>query len=274
VRAAVVAGVDLKLRGKSVVVTGASKGIGRAIAYAFLREGANVALSARTQAELDRAVREGTGLGGTPLGIVADVTREDDIRRIVDKTIAGFGAIDVLVNNAGGIGAFAPFEELTLDDWRRLFELNLFSVVALIKAVLPVMRAQRSGRIVNISSESALQPDAAMAHYNASKAALNSLTKSLSKAVGEDGILVNTVSPAFIKTPLIEEMLAGIGRNRGIDVAAAEAAFLRESRPNIVLKRAGTPEEVASAVVFLASSRASFITGTNVRIDGGSVATV
>jgi 3-oxoacyl-[acyl-carrier protein] reductase len=269
-----VAGVDLELRGKSVIVTGASKGIGRAIAYAFLREGANVALSARTQAELDRAVREGAALGGAPIAIVADVTREDDIRRIVDKTIAGFGSIDVLVNNAGSIGAFAPFEELTLEDWRRLFELNLFSVVALTRAVLPIMRAQRSGRIINISSESALQPDAAMAHYNASKAALNSLTKSLSKAVGEDGILVNTVSPAFIKTPLIDEMLAGIGRSRGIEVAAAEAAFLRESRPNIVLKRAGTPEEVASAVVFLASSRASFITGTNLRVDGGSVATV
>jgi 3-oxoacyl-[acyl-carrier protein] reductase len=267
------AGVDLGLRGKAVIVTGASKGIGRAIAHAFLREGANVALAARTQADLESAARDGAALGGTPLAVVSDVTREGDIRHLVDTTLERFGSIDVLVNNAGG-GAFTPFEELTLDDWRRLFELNLFSVVGLIKAVLPIMRAQRSGRIINISSESAVQPDAAMPHYNASKAALNNLTKSLSKAVGSEGILVNTVSPAFIKTPLIEEMLAGIGRPRGLDVGAAEAAFLRESRPNIVLKRAGTPEETASAVVFLASKHASFITGANLRIDGGSVASV
>ena len=113
-----------------------------------------------------------------------------------------------------------------------------------------------------------------MPHYNASKAALNSLTKSLSKAYGKDGILVNTVSPAFIRTPLVDQMLEGQAKARGIGVDEAEKAFLREFRPNIVLGRAGLSDETAGVVVFLASEQASFITGSNYRVDGGSVASL
>jgi len=136
------------------------------------------------------------------------------------------------------------------------------------------MKARKSGRIVNISSESAVQPDAMMPHYNASKGALNTLTKSLSKAFAPYGILVNAVSPAFIRTPLVQEMLERMAREQGMTVEAAQAAFLAQNRPHIELKRPGTPEEVANAVVFIASGAASFITGTNLRVDGGSVASV
>lgn len=265
--------MDYGLTGKAVVVTGSSKGIGKAIAHAFIREGANVTFTARDEAELRRAAQEVQG-PGTALPVAGDITDAQHRETVVRATVERFGSLDVLVNNAGGIGAFASFEDLSLDDWRSLFELNVFSVVAMSKLVLPIMRAQRSGRIINISSESAVQPDAAMPHYNASKAALNSITKSLSKAVGRDGILVNSVAAAFIKTPLVEEMLANIGRERGISPAEAERWFLRENRPNIVLERAGTSEETAAAVLFLASSQASFITGSSVRVDGGSIATV
>lgn len=265
--------MDYGLAGKAVIVTGASKGIGKAIAHAFLREGANVALSARTERELKHAASEAGG-SGTAITIAGDITDAEHRKALVQTTVERFGTVDVLVNNAGGIGAFAAFEELRLEDWRSLFELNLFSVVDLTNLVLPIMRAQHFGRIINISSESAVQPDAAMPHYNASKAALNSITKSLSKAVGRDGILVNSVAAAFIKTPLVEEMLANIGKERGISTQEAEQLFLREHRPNIVLGRAGLPEETAAAVLFLASAQASFITGSSVRVDGGSIATV
>ncbi|HTU68712.1 MAG TPA: glucose 1-dehydrogenase [Candidatus Baltobacteraceae bacterium] len=266
--------MDYGLKGRSVIVTGASKGIGRATGLAFAREGANVVLFARGAHEVERAAGDAKDLPGTALAIAGDVTKAEDRERLVKTTVDRFGGIDVLVNNAGSIGAFAPFEDLTLENWRALFELNLFSVVGLIQLVLPHMRKVRRGRIINISSESAVQPDPVMNHYNASKAALNNLTKSLSKAVGADGILVNAVAPAFIKTPLVEEMLANLAREHGTTPAQAEQAFLKENRPNIVLGRAGTSEESAEAVLFLASDQASFITGSVLRVDGGSVATV
>ena len=148
------------------------------------------------------------------------------------------------------------------------------SAVRSTRAVLPYMQQQKWGRIINISSESGTQPDAFMPHYNASKAAMNNLTKSLSKTCGTDGILVNTVSPAFITTPLVAEMIATMARGRGVTPQEAQAQFLANNRPHIELRRPGRSEEVAAAVVFLASERASFITGTNLRVDGGSVASL
>jgi 3-oxoacyl-[acyl-carrier protein] reductase len=266
--------MDYGLLGKSVIVTGASRGIGKAIAAAFVSEGANVVISARTKAELDSAAAEMSAGPGQVIPIAGDVTQDAHRAALVDAANERFGGVHVLVNNAGTIGAFAGFEDLSLDDWRSVFELNVFAPVALTKLVLPFMRRQRFGRIINISSESGVQPDAAMSHYNASKGALNTLTKSLSKALGDDNILVNTVSPAFIKTPLVEDMLEGIARQHGTSIEQAEADFLENNRQNIVLKRAGTSEESAAAVLFLASAQASFITGANIRVDGGSIATV
>jgi 3-oxoacyl-[acyl-carrier protein] reductase len=172
------------------------------------------------------------------------------------------------------VGAFAPFEKLTDDDWLQILNFNLLSAVRAIRAVLPHMQKQKLGRIINISSESGTQPDAFMPHYNASKAALNNLTKSLSKAFASDGILVNTVSPAFIMTPLVSDMLGKLAQEQGLSPEQMTAQFLATNRPHIELKRPGESEEVASAVVFLASVQASFITGTNLRVDGGSVASV
>jgi 3-oxoacyl-[acyl-carrier protein] reductase len=262
------------LENKSVIVTGASKGIGKSIAAAFVAEGANVVLSARTESELNKSASEMRGGPGKVTTVAGDVTQEADRVALVETAKQRFGGLHVLVNNAGMIGAFVDFEHLSLDDWREVFELNVFAVVGLTKLVLPIMREQRWGRIINISSESGVQPDAAMTHYNASKGALNTLTKSLSKAVGADNILVNAVSPAFIKTPLVEEMLENIGRVKGVSATQAEADFLRENRPNIVLRRSGTSDESAGAVVFLASDQASFITGANIRVDGGSIASI
>lgn len=266
--------MNLGLEGKVALITGASKGIGKAVAAAFAAEGARVAMNARGEEELRQAADEIRRTGAEVLAVAADVTDPAQVRRMTEETAGRFGTIHVLVNNAGGIGGFLSFEELGEEEWRDILELNLFSTVRVTRAVLPYMRRQRWGRIINMSSESGVQPDPMMPHYNASKAAMINLTKSLSKAYGREGILVNTVSPAFIMTPLVENMLERRAREKKISREQAEAEFLAENRPHIELRRAGRSEEVAAAVVFLASEQASFITGTNLRVDGGSVASV
>jgi 3-oxoacyl-[acyl-carrier protein] reductase len=266
--------MELGLKGKVAIVTGSSKGIGRSIAMALAREGCQVIVSARGADDLKKVVAEIHKANGMAQSVVADVAKPDDVKRLAAETIKRFGTVHILVNNAGGIGRFAAFEDLTDDEWIEIFNLNVLSAVRMTRAVLPSMQKQKWGRIINISSESGTQPDALMPHYNASKAALNSLTKSLSKACGKDNILVNTVSPAFIRTPLVEEMLTDLARAHGLSVELAERNFLSENRPNIVLGRAGEPDETAGIVVFLASDAASFITGSNYRVDGGSVASI
>jgi 3-oxoacyl-[acyl-carrier protein] reductase len=266
--------MNIGLNGKVILVTGASKGIGKAIAEAFAAEGSKVALNARASHDLDEVVASLQRKGAEALAAPADVTNRQAVQEMVERVASQFGTIDVLVNNAGGIGSFAGFEELTDADWQTLFDLNVFSVVRVTRAVLPYMRRHKHGRIINISSESGIQPDPEAPHYNASKAAIINLSKTMSKAFAQDGILVNTVSPAFIRTPLVDEMLASQAKAAGIEVAEAEAQFLAVKRPHIELHRAGRPEEVAAACVFLASQAASFITGTNLRVDGGSIASV
>lgn len=268
--------MELGLNGKVALVTGSSKGIGFAIAQALAREGCKVVLNARNTADLDSAaaqIRRESPSAAVHI-VASDVAVPGGAERAVAETVAHFGRIDILVNNAGGIGRFGAFAELTDDEWLQIFQLNVMSAVRASRAAIPHMQRQKWGRIINISSESGTQPDALMPHYNASKSALNSLTKSLSKAYGADGILVNTVSPAFIRTPLVEEMLANQAKARGISVDEAERVFVREFRPNIVFGRAGRPEETAGIVAFLASEQASFITGSNYRVDGGSVASI
>jgi 3-oxoacyl-[acyl-carrier protein] reductase len=267
--------MELGLKGKIVLVTGASKGIGKAIAAGFAAEGSKVAITARHTEELQRAAREiSQSTGAEVIGIAADMSKAADITRAVEEVVKRFGTVQVLVNNAGGVGAFAGFQDLTDNDWLDILNLNLLSAVRATRAVLPHMQRQKWGRIVNISSESGSQPDAFMPHYNASKAAMNNLTKSLSKAYATDGILVNTVSPAFIMTPLVADMLQKLAKEQGTSPEKVAAQFLEKNRPHIELKRPGESEEVASAVVYLASEQASFITGANLRVDGGSVASV
>jgi 3-oxoacyl-[acyl-carrier protein] reductase len=267
--------MNLGLKDKVVLVTAASQGIGRTIAEAFAAEGSKVAITARRTDELQKTARAiSAATKAEVIAITADASKADDNRRMIDETVGRFGTIHVLVNNAGGVGAFAAFHDLTDNDWLDIFNLNVMSAVRATRAALPHMQKQKWGRIINISSESGTQPDGFMPHYNASKAAMNNLTKSLSKAYATEGILVNTVSPAFIMTPLLSSMLQKLAAEQGISVDEAIAGFLAKHRPHIELKRPGESAEVASAVVFLASEQASFINGTNLRVDGGSVASL
>jgi 3-oxoacyl-[acyl-carrier protein] reductase len=265
--------MELGLNGRTALVTGATKGIGFAIAERLLREGAAVTVCGRDEAQLQRACSELSAYGSVA-PVAADVRRPEDIKRLVAAAVDESGSIDVLVNNAGGITNFGGYDDLDQADWVEAFELNLMSAVNASRAVVPRMRERGWGRIVNIATESATQPDAFFPHYAAQKAALLSVTKSLSKALAGTGILVNAVSPAFIKTPIIEGMLADIAAKEGIDVEQAEREFLRRERPNITLGRPGRPAEVAQIVAVLCSEAASFVNGTNVRVDAGSVATI
>ena len=266
--------MDLGLKEKVILVTGAGRGIGKAIATAFAAEGGFVVLTARNQQDLEQVVQEIQQRGGRAQAIAADVTNANEVQHLVQQTTAQVGTIHVLVNNVGGAEGFAPFEEISDEAWINTFELNVLSTVRLVRALLPAMKQERWGRIINISSEAGTQPDPFLPHYGAAKAAVTNLTKSLSRVYAEDGILVNTVSPGWTWTPLVEQIFTAQAKERGVTLEEFQQAFLRESRPHLALRRACTPEEVASAVVFLASETASFITGTNLRVDGGSITSI
>jgi 3-oxoacyl-[acyl-carrier protein] reductase len=267
--------MTISLSGKVALVTGGSKGIGAAAALSLSEARAKVAICARNAEELRQTAADiETRTGHRVVAIPADVSLQADVDRLVKEVEAALGGIDILVNNAGGIGQIGPFEEIPADLYTTLYEANVVSMVRMAKAVLPVMKAKKWGRIINISSENGLQPDPDMTPYNLTKAAIINFSKSLSKSVGGYNILVNTVSPAFIYTPLVKEMLEGIAARDQLSPQEAMRRFLAEKRPNIELKRAGGVEEVGAAIVFLASDSASFITGTNLRVDGGSVASI
>ena len=266
--------MDAGLKEKVALVTGGSRGIGLAIAKCFAAEGVKVVITGRSADALGDAAADIQRGGGEVETVQGDVLDPAHANAAVSAAVQRFGTVHILVNNAGGAGKLLDFDQLTDDDWNWAIEFNLMSAVRAVRAVLPVMRKQRWGQIINISSESAQQPDPAIQHYNASKAALSNFSKSMSKALAVDGIRVNTVSPAAVRSPQLSGVVENMAVERGISTSAAETSILTEMRPNIVLKRFGTPEEVAAAVVFLASAGASFITGSDLRVDGGSVASV
>jgi NAD(P)-dependent dehydrogenase (short-subunit alcohol dehydrogenase family) len=267
--------MTLSLTGKTALVTGGSRGIGAAAALSLSEARARVAVCARDAAELQKTAAEIEGkTGHRVLAIPADVTSTTDVERLMREVQDSLGGVDILVNNAGGVGQVGAFEDIPIELYSSLYDLNVVSMVRLVKAVVPAMKAKRWGRIINIGSENGVQPDPDMTPYNLTKAAIINLSKSLSRSLGAYNILVNTVSPAFIYTPLVADMLRDIAARTGKTAEQALQDFLEEKRPHIELKRPGKIEEVGAAIAFLASEQASFITGTNLRVDGGSVASI
>lgn len=259
--------MDLGLHDKVVIITAASRGLGKATALQFAREGARVVVNARDAQRLAAVAAECEALSGKPaLAVPGDVTHQADVERIVRETLDRFGRIDVLVTNAGGPPA-GLFGGLGLEQWEAAYQLTLLSAVRLIQAVVPSMQAQRSGSIVSINSVTVKQPIPGLTLSNTIRDALHGLVKTLSQELAADGIRVNSVLPGWTRTERVDEILAF----RAADSGRPEAEIQADITGDIPLGRMGRPEEFANAVVFIASPAAGYITGVALQVDGGMV---
>ena len=264
--------MNLDIDGKIALVTGADSGIGWETARQFLAEGVRVAISDQTEGLLRKAVERLEPFGEV-VGVRADVTKVGEVRALFATVRKRLGEPDIVVNCAGVTGATGDFLDVDDEGWRSTLDIILFGAVRVCREAIPSMRKKKWGRIVLIGSEDGVQPYTDELAYSASKAGVINLAKGLSKAYGGDNVLVNSVSPAFIHTPMTDAMMKKRARKKGISVDKAIATFLEEERPGMVLKRRGEPEEVAAMILFLCSERSSFVTGSNMRVDSGSVAT-
>jgi NAD(P)-dependent dehydrogenase (short-subunit alcohol dehydrogenase family) len=242
-----------------VLITGALTGIGRATALVFAKDGARLVVSGRKEAEGRALVAELRDLGTEADFVLADVRHEDDVRNLVDKTVARFGRLDVAVNNAGTEGKPGPVTEQSAESYAATFDTNVLGVLLSMKHEMRVMQAQGSGSIVNLSSTMGHRGAPGASLYTASKHAVEGLTKSAALEGAASGIRVNAVAPGPVETGMLSRFTGTAERKAGL-VAG------------VPLKRAGTPEEIADAIVFLSSSKASFITGQIISVNGGKTA--
>ena len=262
--------MDLGLKGRVALVTGASKGIGYAAAFALAAEGARVAICSRSRENLDEAAaRMEAGTGHRPYTVRADLTRAADIRGLVAQTARDLGPIGILVNSAGGPPP-GRFEEIDDAAWAEAFRLTALSTVRAVRAVLPQMKEAGFGRIVNIQSRSVREPIDGLLLSNAIRPGVVGLAKSLSREVGPFGITVNTVLPGYIRTERLEELARDRAKREGLTTEDVFRSWGEENPAG----RIGEPEEVGALVAFLASDRAAFINGAAVLIDGGGVRSI
>jgi 3-oxoacyl-[acyl-carrier protein] reductase len=257
--------MDLGLKNRSVVVAASSEGIARAAAEKFAAEGAQVAMCSRDEAKLNAAAEEIRQRHSTAVITTAlDVTDEAAVRDFVEHVAEKFGSVDVCVTNAGGPPA-KMFLATTTEEWHRAAELNFMSVVHFARAVLPWMQRQHWGRIVTITSVSVRQPVPDLIYSNAVRAGVVGLVKSLSNEFGKDGVTVNNVAPGYAATERLNHLI----QKRASDLGISNEDSAAKLAGDVPLKRLGQPEEIADAILWLASDRASYITGQTLLVDGG-----
>lgn len=255
--------MDLELKDKVAIVTGGSQGIGKAAALRLAAEGASVVIAARGRELLDQVALEIRAAGGRVAAVQADVSRAEDCARLVAEAVKAFGRLDILINNAG-TSATGEFESVTDDIWQADFELKLFAAIRLARLAIPHMKQQGGGRIVNITNIGAKQPRAKSMPTTVTRAAGLAFTKALSKEFAPHKILVNTVCIGLVR--------AGQHEKKAAKAGIALEQFYADMAKDIPLGRVGRAEEVANAIVFLASAAASYITGTSINLDGGTSA--
>ncbi|MCW1967019.1 MAG: SDR family oxidoreductase [Anaerolineae bacterium] len=249
---------NLKFSGKVALVTGSGRGMGRTIALTLAQQGAALVINDVNQAAADDAVAEIVAQGGRAMAFVADVSNEAQVQAMVAAALAQFGTLDILVNNAGILGKTRPVEDITVADWDALIGINVRGVFNCIKAVLPVMKAKRYGKIVNVASLAGRSTSIfGGAHYTTSKAAVLGLSRHVAREAAPFNINVNATAPGSMDTDMVRD------NNTPENIERA--------RQNIPMRRLGVPQDHANLVTFLCSDEASYITGATVDINGGSL---
>src|ERR1700730_7116026 len=263
--------MDLQLTKKKARVTGSTAGIGFAIASVLAEEGASVVVTGRSQPRVEEAVRRirMERKKAQVTGVAADLGTKEGVNQL----IRDLPAVDILVNNLG-IFEPKPFSEITDEDWLRFFEVNVLSGVRLSRFYLPQMLQKNWGRIVFISSESAINIPVEMIHYGVTKTAQLALARGLAELTAGSGVTVNSVLPGPTRSEGVERFVQDMAKGQGTDEAGVEAEFFRTVRPSSLLKRFETPEEVAAMVVYVCSPRASGTNGAALRVDGGVVRSI
>ncbi|MDY7225059.1 SDR family NAD(P)-dependent oxidoreductase [Hyalangium rubrum] len=260
--------MDLGLTGKTALVTGSTAGIGLATAVGLAREGAHVVLNGRSEERVKRA-REQL-LQAVPGAKVSGVAADFASAQGAEAVTKAFPEVDVLVNN---VGIFEPkaFEQIPDEDWLRFFEVNVMSGIRLSRFYFPKMRAKNWGRIIFVSSESAVQIPTEMIHYGMTKTAQVAVARGLAELTTGTGVTVNTVLPGPTFSEGVEQFVSDLGKTQGVDAKTAERDFFTHARPTSILKRFASSEEVANLIVYVSSQRSSATNGAALRVDGGVV---
>jgi NAD(P)-dependent dehydrogenase (short-subunit alcohol dehydrogenase family) len=266
--------VDLGIQGKTALVFGGDSGIGWNTARILLAEGATVVVTDIDQSRLDTSADQLEAPIGKLHAFAADVRSAESLAALHGKVRDAVGEIDILVQSSGVTGAQGMFHEIDEAGWQETLDVDLMGPVRITREFIADLRNGGWGRIVYLVSEDASQPYDDELPYCAAKAGVLSFAKGLSRSYAKEGLLVNTVSPAFIHTPMTDAMMDKRSKQLGTSFDEAVTSFLDEQRPYMELQRRGEPEEVANVVAFLCSELASFVNGSNYRVDSGSVATI
>ncbi|SPJ23313.1 SDR family NAD(P)-dependent oxidoreductase [Palleronia abyssalis] len=262
--------MDLDIKGKRALITGGSGGIAAAVAKVLHEEGVHLTL---TDLEEDGVKASAAKIGDDVDAIAADMTDTDDLDALAERVIDN-GGVDIVFHSAGVTGEKGDPLEMTDEEYHRVWETNFMSAVRVSKRFVPHMADKGWGRFVCVTSENAIQPYWDEAVYNTAKAALLNWVKGASQVYGPKGVLMNTVAPAFIESPMTDMMMDQLAESKGVSREEAIAEFLETERPYLKLGRRGKPEEVAVVAALLCSNRATFTNGSAFRVDGGSVESV
>ncbi|MBN2075504.1 MAG: SDR family oxidoreductase [Dehalococcoidales bacterium] len=251
------------LENRVAIISGGAKGMGKSMAFKFAEEGCSVAIADISINEARENISEIKQKGGNGLAIECDITRIDQVKEVVDKVLKEYGKVDILVNNAGGMPETPPIEDITEEEWDKVFALNLKSDFFFCKYIVPQMKERKYGKIINLSSIGAISPPAHAIHYNTAKAAIIGFTYDLARALASYNICVNAILPGPVRTSFYDRTIGSWTEDQ------KDEFFKNIGQNNVPMKRVGTPEEIAGAALFLASEMSSYVTGETILVAGG-----